>query len=269
MQGSVLIVEHDAATRDARVLESLLINLDASLRVHGRAHLYTLTQGLLQGLIQHKALICAFADDKSPSFRVDSFSTLVSEPAILSEMLLQDPAIVQALIKTWKLQKFLPVTCTVREIDSPSGSDFARQLMSVGATELLVHGTYDTAAQVRSLFLFACQSGYVGAREMYVTQLVVPFLHAAWVRSHTKDVEEGNCVADVGVRVLTAREREILRWVYLGKSNAEVAAILGISPLTVKNHVQKILRKLNVVNRAQAVGRALDAKIIGSDGIAA
>jgi DNA-binding CsgD family transcriptional regulator len=64
------------------------------------------------------------------------------------------------------------------------------------------------------------------------------------------------------VGVLTPREQEILRWVYLGKSNGEVGAILKISPLTVKNHVQKILRKLNVVNRTQAVGKALDTRIL-------
>jgi len=62
--------------------------------------------------------------------------------------------------------------------------------------------------------------------------------------------------------VLTPREQEILRWIAIGKSNFEVGAILSISPLTVKNHVQKILRKLNVVNRTQAVGKALEARII-------
>jgi transcriptional regulator EpsA len=271
MQGSILTVEHDAATRDARMLPSLLINLDASLRVHARVDLFTWTQGLLQSLIQHKALICVLADDPSGSFRVDSFSTLIADPAILGKMLLQDPAIVEALIKTWKQHQFLPVTCAADDIDAAAVSGFARQLASVGARELLVHGTYDNAARVRSLFLFACQARYVSARELYVTQLVVPFLHEAWVRSEVRDIEIGNGVAGtgVGVRVLTTREREILRWVYLGKSNAEVAAILGISPLTVKNHVQKILRKLNVVNRAQAVGRALDARIISSNAIGA
>jgi len=54
-----------------------------------------------------------------------------------------------------------------------------------------------------------------------------------------------------------------LHWIYLGKGNAEVGAILRISALTVKNHVQKILRKLNVANRAQAVGKALEARLIG------
>ena len=62
--------------------------------------------------------------------------------------------------------------------------------------------------------------------------------------------------------VLTAREIEILKWLYHGKSNVEIGMILGISPLTVKNHVQKILRKLNVLNRTQAVGKALASRIL-------
>jgi DNA-binding CsgD family transcriptional regulator len=37
-----------------------------------------------------------------------------------------------------------------------------------------------------------------------------------------------------------------------------------ISPLTVKNHVQKILRKLNAVNRTQAIGKAIELRILNS-----
>ena len=59
-----------------------------------------------------------------------------------------------------------------------------------------------------------------------------------------------------------AREQEILRWIYLGKTNGEVGAILSLSSQTVKNHVQKILHKLNVFNRTQAVAKALDTRIL-------
>ncbi|MND01496.1 Transcriptional regulatory protein DegU [compost metagenome] len=62
--------------------------------------------------------------------------------------------------------------------------------------------------------------------------------------------------------VLTVRETEILKWIYHGKSNIEIGMILSISALTVKNHVQKILRKLNVLNRTQAVGKALALRIL-------
>jgi DNA-binding CsgD family transcriptional regulator len=54
---------------------------------------------------------------------------------------------------------------------------------------------------------------------------------------------------------LSARETEILRWIALGKTNPEIGSILNISAFTVKNHVQRILKKLDVTNRTQAVGK--------------
>ena len=58
---------------------------------------------------------------------------------------------------------------------------------------------------------------------------------------------------------LTEREREILGLIALGKSNAEIAEDLVLSPKTVSNHVSNIFSKLQVVDRAQAVLRARQA----------
>jgi DNA-binding CsgD family transcriptional regulator len=57
---------------------------------------------------------------------------------------------------------------------------------------------------------------------------------------------------------LTTREREILRWLAAGKSNAEIAAILAIRPRTVHKHLEHVFRKLGVENRTAAVLRALE-----------
>ena len=104
--------------------------------------------------------------------------------------------------------------------------------------------------------------GSAGQRQAYLVQLLAPSLHAAWVRTQlTKRAESGGDKA-AGGSVLTVRELDILKWIYLGKSNFEIGAILKISPLTVKNHVQKILRKLNVVNRTQAIGKSLELRIL-------
>jgi two-component system response regulator DegU len=51
---------------------------------------------------------------------------------------------------------------------------------------------------------------------------------------------------------LSSREMEVLSHITQGKSNKEIAAILGISHQTVKNHVTSILRKLGVEDRTQA-----------------
>lgn len=58
---------------------------------------------------------------------------------------------------------------------------------------------------------------------------------------------------------LRQREIEILQWMRAGKSNREISNLLGISPLTLKDRVNKLYRKLNVQNRADAVSRGLPA----------
>jgi len=60
---------------------------------------------------------------------------------------------------------------------------------------------------------------------------------------------------------LTEREKEILRLITLGGTNKEIAAKLGISEKTVKNHISSIFQTLHVNNRTQAAIYALDNKI--------
>ena len=58
---------------------------------------------------------------------------------------------------------------------------------------------------------------------------------------------------------LTDREREVLDLVAQGRANAAIAAKLGLSQKTVRNHVSNILTKLQVADRAQAIVQARDA----------
>lgn len=51
---------------------------------------------------------------------------------------------------------------------------------------------------------------------------------------------------------LSPREQQVAEWVGQGKSNDEIGTILGISAHTVKNHLDKIFRKLGVENRCAA-----------------
>jgi DNA-binding CsgD family transcriptional regulator len=57
---------------------------------------------------------------------------------------------------------------------------------------------------------------------------------------------------------LTPREAEVLLWLAQGKTNPEVAQILGIRPYTVRTHVERIFIKLGVNNRHAATLRALE-----------
>lgn len=51
---------------------------------------------------------------------------------------------------------------------------------------------------------------------------------------------------------ITAAEMRVLNLVTGAKTNKEIAAMLGISPATVKRHLESILRKLQLKNRVEA-----------------
>lgn len=251
-----------SASLSDREVETLMLNLDASLRVYQRAHFFSWTQGLMQSLIRHEVLICALPNGEPPSMRTDSFSMVAPEQSVFGEMFRRDASAIPGLVKAWEAREFRPLILDVADTALGKGL-FTQEIERVGATQILVHGTHDTNGQVASFFVFACIPETLGPRHAYLARLLIPFLHAAWVRTEISGRKKSGDGAQNGqARKITAREQEILGWVCLGKSNFEIGAILEISPLTVKNHVQKILRKLDVVNRAQAVGKALELRIL-------
>jgi transcriptional regulator EpsA len=258
--------EASSSQTDFLQIESIVLNLDASLRVHARAHFFSWTQGLLQSLIRHELLICTLCLGKPPAFRADGFSMTTPEPTLFSDMFLRDTAVAPSLLKTWEERRYQPVVLEVSSASPASqtlgGGGFIRELEKLGATQLLVHGVHDAEGRALSLFVFACRPGSVTSRQAYLAQLLAPSLHCAWVRTQLAKRSEAAGDKAAGGSVLTVRELDILKWIYLGKSNFEIGAILKISPLTVKNHVQKILRKLNVVNRTQAIGKSLELRIL-------
>jgi PAS domain S-box-containing protein len=73
--------------------------------------------------------------------------------------------------------------------------------------------------------------------------------------------QKGDRLASVSKQyLLSPRESEVFRYLTQGCATREIARILGLSPTTVRTHVQRILKKLNVHSMLEAVARALGEK---------
>ncbi len=72
----------------------------------------------------------------------------------------------------------------------------------------------------------------------------------------------GNCSGD-----LSARQKEILSWVALGKSNSVIASILEISPHTVDTHLRRAFERLGTTDRTVAAIRGIEAGLIAPGGL--
>jgi transcriptional regulator EpsA len=251
-----------ATLLDSAEVESLLVNIDLSLRVHSRHQLFRWSQGMLQNLVKHDLLVCGLCGARPASYEVDCFASPWIDPQQMAALFQRDAELVEQLITEWVKNDFHPVVYNAGGAGAPSRGAFAAELQRIGAQRVVVHGTYNALGKPVSLFALAGAPRAPGREQLLIVELIVPFLHLAWMRSQLKRQVEGAAATPKSASPLTEREAEILHWVHLGKSNFEIGAILNISPFTVKNHLHKILRKLNAQNRAHAVSKALALHIL-------
>jgi DNA-binding CsgD family transcriptional regulator len=86
------------------------------------------------------------------------------------------------------------------------------------------------------------------------------YQHACKAGAVPKDDTVLPCIplpTDISPAGLTQREAEVMHWLACGKTDAEIAALLSISPRTVQKHLEHIYVKLGVETRTAAVMRAL------------
>lgn len=126
-----------------------------------------------------------------------------------------------------------------------------------------------TSYKEENLIQGALQAGAIGylLKNVSATELASA-IRSAHARRMTLSSEAAQALihsASQGVPAdddLTEREREVLRLMVDGLSNAEIAERLVVSPSTIKFHVGNIFSKLGVDNRVSAVTLAFQRKLV-------
>ncbi|WP_053076740.1 XrtB/PEP-CTERM-associated transcriptional regulator EpsA [Caenimonas sp. SL110] len=121
----------------------------------------------------------------------------------------------------------------------------------------LVHGIAGSRHGSERIFAAVSREPFTRRGAGTALKLLLPFMDSAMRRmpSAPSRIGQGDTAQADAARLaaLSGRERQIMGWVAMGKTNPEIGSILSISEFTVKNHLKNIFCKLDVSNRAQAV----------------
>ena len=256
--------------------------VEAAPGVRRRYQFFVWTQSQMQALLPHQLLVCGAYQRQRRAVVLDAFHSIVLPPELLASLTEPQSPLVAALVAHWLAGRGRPRALALAGLaDQTDGAAQAAAMLrdQLGYSHLLVHGVSrpQRPAEIESLFILGGPGGGLPlAQRGACLDLLLPHLHSTWQRVNATELEmqrpgsapparsatpPGAAAAPARGDV-TERERQILRWVREGKSNQQIAEVLGISPLTVKNHIQKILRKLGAGNRAQAVAQALARNLI-------
>lgn len=251
--------------------ENLLRAIETSLQVRKRHQFFLWTQGALQAFVPHKILISLVTLDGKEFLVLDRFNSCVVSDEAFEEACHPVEGVVMRAVNAWREAGDTPLLIAPgAQMPAALYKQFRCQLERISFGHAAGHGCapVDGRNMTSSFFFFAEMPECLTLRHAYFLELLMPHIHMAFIRTlgqvERTVIDTHDILCGEGRRkLMTERELEILVWVQEGKSNQEIGDALNISPLTVKNHVQKILRKLNVRNRAQAVSKATALRLIG------
>jgi transcriptional regulator EpsA len=242
-------------------LEHLVVTIETSLAISNRFQFYLWAQGALQGFIPHEALYCLHGDIGQMRFKYECFSRGPQNEK--AEQQAGDPVdgLLPRVVDDWLHHGRVPRLFGTDAESQVGRRQLVSDLARGGFGHMVAHGAKEVQGEFGSFFVFVRLPHSPAARDTYLLELLMPCLHMALHRMLGN--ERGSKIDEASaITVLSKREIQVLHWVKNGKTNNEIGQILGISAPTVKNHVQNIMRKLNVNNRAQAVGKSAVLRLL-------
>jgi transcriptional regulator EpsA len=250
--------------------------IETATSVRRRYQFFVWAQSYLQTFVPHQLAVCGSYQRARKEIAFEAFNSIPVPSPVLSAVTDSGSALMKQLVGVWIERRGRAVVIDLHEMNLIAPGSELDSLIAAGFDELLVHGVSrpQRPAEIETLFMLSSPRWRCNQQQQMYFELLLPHVHSTWLRVQATERELAGAQAAGAVplrpestrSVITDREGQILFWVREGKSNQEIGDQLGISVLTVKNHVQKILRKLGAANRAQAVAKAMNLNLLHSVG---
>lgn len=234
--------------------------IQEALKIQSHADLFNWLQGDLQMYLPHEIVLAAWSIPGTDALEVDVVSALPgmrTSDIVSADMM----PFLRNLLRRWRdggaqlfwLRNERGFALDLSKVDTPGSVSAAFKRMR----SAIVHGIKDERGQNHILYIVFSEARSPPRSVQYYFKLLLPHVDTA-LRQLTPLRLQPNLSSAAKPYLefgLSQREREIMDWVRAGKTNEVIGVILDISPFTVKNHLKRIFRKLDVSNRAQAVSK--------------
>lgn len=243
--------------------EYLLGIVEAAVQVRNARDFYLWAQGPLQALLPHELMLCLQFEQDGALRGLEAVHASLLDAALLARVGEPQAGLAVRLARHCLGADGLPAMAERDGAGSALLAPFRQELDACGFDNLLLHAS-GALPGPRTVFLLFGLPMKPGPRHQYFLALLLPQLHLAVLRQMEAGMPARTRAVGAAPtrRALSARECEILQWLQEGKRNAEIGAILGLSPLTVKNHLQRIYQLLGARNRTEAVQRCSALRLL-------
>ncbi|ADQ84996.1 MULTISPECIES: XrtB/PEP-CTERM-associated transcriptional regulator EpsA [Methylovorus] len=236
-----------------------------SLRIRSHFEFFLWMQGKLQQFLPHEIMITAWGDF---SMGVIYFNIVSPLPGVRTEKISSGDLnpLLKRLFNYWLSHTKAPFTLSAENGVFQDCDVLPAEVNShlKNMKSALVHGIKDFRGRHDCLYILLNSTPTMPNTSRYMLESLLPYIDSALRQlehlpvQHPADKEASEDLHEEeneALEQLSSREIEIMEWVRNGKTNQEIGMILDISSFTVKNHLQRIFKKLDVLNRAQAVSK--------------
>jgi transcriptional regulator EpsA len=237
--------------------------ISESIRINNHYEFFLWLQGRIQQYLPHEVMIAAWGDFSLGIIYYDIVSAI---PGIRTNLLDEEHMVpfLRRLHSYWINHDRTPFQILSEKsvIRCRDIKDAQIQSDLQGMKSALIHAIRDSRGGQDSLYVLLSTKKQISPSTRTAFQHLLPYIDASLKQiDHLPEQKPGIMASNTASisqdedYALSGREVEIMEWVCHGKTNGEIGTILNISPFTVKNHLQRIFKKLNVFNRSQAVSK--------------
>jgi DNA-binding CsgD family transcriptional regulator len=206
------------------------------------------TRNSVRPLLLHGALACVHGRTHSAGISVDYVVTVDYPLEHLQDIRNTSGHMDSPLARCWFEQK-TPVFFDAGKPPAYVSTPWLTSFRKHGLRNAAADGVLDEPRCIATYFSFH-QLPTLDEEELRGTlKVLIPLLHETFARVIHLHQEKSASLA-CNYTGLTTREQEIIAHISQGKSNVQIASVLGVSEFTVRNHISRILQKTGCSNRA-------------------